>query len=230
MDEKFGAIIIDCPWSYDQYHDAANGAAKANYTCQWLDALTAIPLDRWMRPDTAVALWTTGPMIAEGQLTDVVRAWGLSGKAMWPWLKSSPSTADLATIPGIWAMGNAEYFVMCTNGRNPGGFKERRGKLGVLVGQEKYFWPRVNNERKDFDLFDPDAGIFLVAPKSRRHSRKPYALHEYMETFKGPYLELFATEEREGWSTWGYDVGYELGPWGVRKRENFPGQGNGGST
>lgn len=42
----------------------------------------------------------------------------------------------------------------------------------------------------------------LMSP-NLHHSRKPDSLHEYAETLPGPYLELFARRDREGWYCFG---------------------------
>jgi N6-adenosine-specific RNA methylase IME4 len=43
----------------------------------------------------------------------------------------------------------------------------------------------------------------IVAP-TRGHSVKPDAMYELLEqTWPGPYLELFATRSRHGWTQWG---------------------------
>lgn len=43
-----------------------------------------------------------------------------------------------------------------------------------------------------------------------RHSRKPPEMHEMIERqWDGPYLELFATEAREGWDRWGNGIWME---------------------
>lgn len=36
-----------------------------------------------------------------------------------------------------------------------------------------------------------------------KHSRKPANLYELAESMDGPYLELFAREQREGWDVFG---------------------------
>ncbi|MFA9204874.1 MAG: MT-A70 family methyltransferase [Bacteroidia bacterium] len=47
----------------------------------------------------------------------------------------------------------------------------------------------------------------IVAPV-REHSRKPDVMHEMVEAgFQGPYLELFARQSRENWTTWGLERG-----------------------
>lgn len=41
----------------------------------------------------------------------------------------------------------------------------------------------------------------------RKHSAKPPSAHELIEArSKGPYLELFAREQREGWKCWGDEL------------------------
>ena len=50
----------------------------------------------------------------------------------------------------------------------------------------------------------------ILAPR-REHSRKPDEAYERIEALvPGPYLELFAREQRTGWDSWGSEV--ETGP------------------
>jgi N6-adenosine-specific RNA methylase IME4 len=51
----------------------------------------------------------------------------------------------------------------------------------------------------------------LIVDERREHSRKPEAYRERVEALlPGPYLEMFARQPREGWSSWGNQVGIEL--------------------
>lgn len=46
----------------------------------------------------------------------------------------------------------------------------------------------------------------IHAPR-RRHSEKPLEFYDLFETVSpGPYLELFARNAREGWTSWGNEV------------------------
>ena len=46
----------------------------------------------------------------------------------------------------------------------------------------------------------------LLAPRAR-HSEKPVEMYEEIEKVSpGPYLELFARNERPGWLSWGNEV------------------------
>ena len=46
----------------------------------------------------------------------------------------------------------------------------------------------------------------ILAPR-REHSRKPDEFYSRVEAYcAGPYLELFAREQRSGWSSWGNET------------------------
>jgi N6-adenosine-specific RNA methylase IME4 len=49
-----------------------------------------------------------------------------------------------------------------------------------------------------------DQGTIFTAPRGKRHSEKPAAFFEIVESCSpGPYLEIFSRSEREHWSAWG---------------------------
>ncbi|HWA55000.1 MAG TPA: MT-A70 family methyltransferase [Solirubrobacterales bacterium] len=50
--------------------------------------------------------------------------------------------------------------------------------------------------------------VNLIAERKREHSRKPDQLYEIIEECSpGPWVELFARNEREGWHQWGDELG-----------------------
>ncbi|HEX5572142.1 MAG TPA: MT-A70 family methyltransferase, partial [Ktedonobacterales bacterium] len=50
--------------------------------------------------------------------------------------------------------------------------------------------------------------VNLLATQKREHSRKPDELYDIIEQCSpGPYLEMFARHAREGWVSWGNEVG-----------------------
>jgi N6-adenosine-specific RNA methylase IME4 len=211
-DRRFGVILADPAWAYNQYRDSANGAAKSAYQCMSLDELAEIPVGKWSADDCVLAMWCTNPKLDVG--IDLMRYWGFQYKTKVPWIKNIPSTQDMATNVGIWFQGNSEDLLFGVRG-NIGGFfpkdstvPNRKGKLGLLVGDRHNpeFWKRLSERA-------------LLAPKVKKHSKKPETMQDYLETFEGPRLELFATRERPGWECWGYDTGCELGPFGVRAKD-----------
>ncbi len=49
--------------------------------------------------------------------------------------------------------------------------------------------------------------LLPVWPRGRQHSSKPLEFYEFVERCSpGPYLELFARQKRQGWSSWGSDA------------------------
>lgn len=55
--------------------------------------------------------------------------------------------------------------------------------------------------------------VNLVASQKREHSRKPGEMHALIEQCSpGPYLELFARQRVDGWTSWGDEVDSYLSP------------------
>jgi N6-adenosine-specific RNA methylase IME4 len=54
--------------------------------------------------------------------------------------------------------------------------------------------------------------VNLISTRKREHSRKPDQLYPIIEACSpGPYLELFAREQRLGWTVWGNEAPEEPG-------------------
>ena len=55
--------------------------------------------------------------------------------------------------------------------------------------------------------------VNLIRTQKREHSRKPDEMIDLIESCSpGPYLELFARGEREGWTLWGNQANEEYFP------------------
>ncbi len=73
---------------------------------------------------------------------------------------------------------------------------------------------------KNVRTLDPGRSqVNLIRAKKREHSRKPDEIIELIERCSaGPYLELFARGEREGWTMWGNQAGEDYTPdWSTYK-------------
>ena len=231
--ERYGVIVADPNWQFSQYRDSSNGAAASAYECDVLAPMIAINPGRWAADTCVLAMW--GCLAKLPEAVDLMRAWGFRYRAGIPWLKTEPAAGTLATGIGIWSQGCCEIMMFGTRGE-PGGFYEvtpgrketnlfgvtetigRRPRRirpqvnGVLAGDgamlDAAFW---GTDRKQWPI--------LYERKARAHSRKPGTMQDYLQSFDGPYLELYARRARPGWTSWGLDLGYELGPWGVRPCE-----------
>jgi len=154
-------------------------------------AIMDIPVDKWAADDCVLALWTPPTMV--DACVDIGRAWGFTWCTKAPWLKQWASGRPKRGA-GTWFMQTHEDFTLWTRGV-PG--VRKYGDVGVLAL-----------------LLGEDRTLFAVPPK-RHKAAKPYSVYDYLYRFPGPRLELFATEEREGWTSWGYDLGQRLNEHGV---------------
>lgn len=190
----FGVIITDDPWLYKNWKHAKNGSHRPHYQGMTYDQLVQIPVKDWAADDCILFQWGTWPKA--DQAVDLLRARGFDLVTGLPWVKT---TADLSGIKrgvGFWSMGCSEFVLIGRRGK-PKAERLKPNVLGLLCGSERAFY----------------------GPRARggAHSNKPYTLHDYTEDKKiaGPYLELFAREPREGWSTWGHAMGQHVCEEGV---------------
>jgi N6-adenosine-specific RNA methylase IME4 len=211
---KYRTILADPPWKYNDklsmesrvyggYHKPVRGA-DAYYETMTVDEICALAS---FIPDSRIAefeandpaflfLWVTNPMLLDGSGVRVARAWGFEPKQLITWIKckvgwdnyteeiiehpevTDEEIADLETTAFSLGMGRitrgvTEQLIIAT-----------RGKYSDFV--------QARNERN-----------VVFAPR-REHSKKPDSLYDKIERLvPGPYLELFATQRRDGWTSWG---------------------------
>jgi N6-adenosine-specific RNA methylase IME4 len=129
--------------------------------------------------------------------------------------------ADESKVPvRAKSAGNAHIYLWITNRSLPKGFRllEAWGFRYVTCltwckpsfGMGNYF--RGSTEQILFGvkgslpLNRHDVGTWFEAPRGERHSEKPDAFYELIETCSpGPYLDMFGRKGRDGWAVWGND-------------------------
>jgi N6-adenosine-specific RNA methylase IME4 len=53
--------------------------------------------------------------------------------------------------------------------------------------------------------------VNIISTQKREHSRKPDEQYDIIESCSpGPFIEMFARHRREGWTSWGNEIGGEL--------------------
>lgn len=130
--------------------------------------------------------------------------------------------ADIAELPIVdVAAENAHLYLWITNRSLPKGFAllDAWGFRYVTmltwckpsIGMGNYFRGSTEHVlfgvRGSLPLLRRDVGTWFAAPRSNRHSAKPDAFYELIETCSpGPWLDVFARTERSGWMTWGAEV------------------------
>lgn len=193
---KASCVIADPPWHYQNWTDKKNGAAVSNYDTMALEEIARLPINEWVDKNAILALWCTWPKLTDGLY--VANAWGFEYVSGFPWVKTTPAKSEIYTGIGFWAQSCSEIVMICRRGKPK---TKRSPVLGLLTEEDRQFY----------------------APATRKHSRKPYGLHEYLEDrCSGPYLELFATEQRQGWTCLGLSLGTRLSEHGVEECAPVP--------
>lgn len=153
-------------------------------------AIAALPVRAVAAPDAWLFLWATSPKLyrpkgSKTQLTpqEIAEAWGFrySGRAF-VWLKLHRRFGR-GGAP-IWFGHDAIHKGM--------GYTTRKTAEDVLLFRRGRP-PRASKSVEE---------VILAA--LREHSRKPEAFYERVEAYcAGPRLELFARQNRPGWTVWG---------------------------
>jgi N6-adenosine-specific RNA methylase IME4 len=148
-----------------------------------IEEISALPVRDLAHPDGChLFLWVTGPnLMRAGEIID---GWGFKYSAVaFVWVKLRRGLAQTPLL-----------------------FSERDFHVGLGLttrhNVEICLLARRGNARR----LAKNVREVIVAP-ARQHSRKPDEIFGRIEQYcGGPYLELFAREERPGWTAWGNDV------------------------
>ena len=174
---KYGLIMADPPWSYENW--SAKGEhknASAQYDCMSLQDIKDMNVGHHAAPNCVLWLWATNPLLR--QAFEVIDAWGFKYVTGGHWVKRTKHE-KLAFGTGYALRCAGEPFLIASNG-SPETAKNVRS---VIEGEEVL-----------------QAGI-------REHSRKPEESYsEAMRLAKGPYLDFFSRQERDGWDSFGNEV------------------------
>lgn len=187
----FRVIAADPPWHFttrapmDPNYSSPRHPER-HYSTMSLDAIKALPVADLAAPDGChLFLWVTGPMLPAG--LEVMAAWGFKFSTLaftWAKLKRSVSEKQLTICKTIQDDFHTGL-----------GLTTRKNAEFVLLG-------RRGSPRRDAK----DVRELIVSPV-REHSRKPNEFYERVERYAaGPYVDLFAREQRAGWATWGNET------------------------
>jgi N6-adenosine-specific RNA methylase IME4 len=177
----YSTIVADPPWEITR--KIGKGGRRANatevpYSFMSLAAIMALepPAD----DDCALFLWSTRKVFREGDAARVARSWGFEpcGEIIW-----GLRNAGTGSPP----FGNDHEPVLVAKRGHPR--IEHSDYLGVWFWRQVYEW-------------NPKARV-----PQKKHSAKPPGFTELVEQIAdGPYLEMFAREQRLGWDTWGHEA------------------------
>lgn len=182
-------IMVDPNWAYSNFGLKKHGAARAHYIGSSVPDLAKIPVADMGAPGVTLFGWASFTKVDEA--VDLYRSWGFQLVTSWPWVKTVPSKEELAQGIGFWTFAAAELLMAFRRGgaRSPRQLASQK-QVGLLTGP------------KEHPVFYARRGA---------HSRKPLSLIEWIESrMQGPFLELFATGARPGWTCLGHETGWHL--------------------
>lgn len=178
-------VYADCPWKFSDALPGGGRGAEKHYDCMTVDELCRLELPP-IADDALLFLWRVAAMQEEALA--VMHMWGFKLKSEVVWVKVKNRTAppfdqdDVRMGMGHYARQSHEVCLIGTRGRGSRLIKNH----GV---PSVFFAPR------------------------QEHSRKPDVMYDIIETLtggEGPYAELFARRPREGWSSYGDELGVHL--------------------
>lgn len=93
-DDRVATLLSDPPWQFQDSGTrlapeyAGSQRAEAHYQTMPLEAIAAINVVRWAKPDALLFLWAPNAFVLDGSATYVCRAWGFEPKQIIPWVKT----------------------------------------------------------------------------------------------------------------------------------------------
>lgn len=179
---KYGAILADPPWAFQAWSGPekkiASRGTVAPYKTLDMDDIAALPVAKVAAPHSTLFLWVVWPTLPEA--LRIIEAWGFKYKTCaFAWLKAD----------------QYRLFALEEDVRMGLGYWTRSNSEVCLLAT------RGNPKRVALDVRQG-----IIEP-IRQHSRKPDCVHERIERLvAGPYLELFARQQRPGWDCWGNET------------------------
>lgn len=186
----YPAIVADPAWTFKVRSLLGEGRSpKRYYETMSLDAICELPVKDLAAKNCHLFLWTTGPGLR--QAFRVIDAWGFRFSAIgFVWIKLRRKVEDDGRQFSIVRP------VLLENNLHVGlGFTTRKNAEIVLLAR-KGAPKRISNAVREV----------ILAPV-REHSRKPDEMYRRVTEYcQGPYVDLFARQRREGWTSWGFEI------------------------
>lgn len=195
--EPIKVIVADPPWSFDDKLPGPGRGAAKHYSTLAVSKITAAMEKMSMGIDVAddatLLLWRVAAMQREA--LDVISDLGFTQKSEMIWIKRT-KTGKRHFGMGRQVRMEHEVCLIATSGRGAS-----RTDAGIRSTFEDV-WPDVVRPSDGVTPYGGEDFVSVVfsAEASRRHSEKPKVFFDIVERlYEGPYLELFAREQRPGW-------------------------------
>lgn len=173
---KFGTILADPPWQFDNRTGKVAPEHKRllRYPTLTQEDIRDLPVGELTADRCHLYLWVPNALIGEG--LEVMRRWGFTYKTNIVWFKVRKDGGPDGRGVGFYFRNVTELVLFGT-----------KGHLRTL----KPGRTQTN----------------IISTRKREHSRKPDELYDIIERCSpGPYLELFARQNQQGWTAWGNEA------------------------
>ncbi len=198
MTEPVRVLCADPPWPFlDKLPGGGRGAVK-KYKLMTLSRIQKYPLPE-MADDSVLALWRVSSMQAEA--LDVIKAWGFTLKSEVVWNKRR-RCGTCKGIGRVQAGVSVNHTFAVKDCEACGGVGHRAhfgmGRQVRMAHEVCLLATRGKNIRRDETSARNVPSTFEAM--TGEHSDKPAAFFRILERlYAGPYHELFARGQREGW-------------------------------
>lgn len=180
---KFACILADPPWGFRTFSGSESVPTLASdpYPTMTLEEMKALPVGEAAAPDCLLVMWVISSHVP--QAIELATAWGFTYRSLGPvWVKERhPDQGEMFDDGPICELGMGYWF-------------RQQAEIALVFG-------RGSPTRLNADVRQ------VIGSPRREHSRKPDEIHGRIERLvAGPYLELFARQERPGWTSWGNET------------------------
>lgn len=185
-DKKYKVVYADPPWHF------ANSTGKVapehkrltRYETMTLEDIKNLPVKDITDDHAHLYLWIPNALLPDG--LEVMKAWGFEYKSNLIWEKVRKDGEPDGRGVGFYFRNVTEILL-----------------FGVKTKKKSETYRTLAPARSQ---------VNLIRKMKREHSRKPDEFVDLIERCsEGPYLEMFARGDREGWDMWGNqaDASYE---------------------
>ena len=180
-DKKYQIIYADPPWDFKRWSDKAQRHVTAHYPVMNVEDIKRLPVQDMAADNAVLCIWATFPNLKLA--LDVITAWGFEYKGNIIWEKVRKDGGPDGRGVGFYFRNVTEILLF--------GVKGGGGNRTLAPARSQ---------------------VNLIRAQKREHSRKPDEFIPLIEKCSpGPFIELFARGDREGWAMWGNqaDASYE---------------------
>ncbi len=173
---KFGTVLIDPPWRFQNRTGKVAPEHRRLHRYRTMDAKEIASLPVPKYVEEQSHLYLWCPNALLAEGLFILRSWGFTYKTNLVWYKIRKDGGPDGRGVGFYFRNVTELVLFGV-----------RGRIRTLQPGRR----QVN----------------IIRQQKREHSRKPDTLYTIIEECsRGPFLELFARERRQGWEQWGNEV------------------------